>query len=601
MSASPRVRSRFFWKLYAGYLTSILVSLLAAGWIVDRAVERATREDLEEALSSKATLLEELARDRLARSDDSGFSTRVRELGRSTATRLTVIASDGTVLADSEEDPERMENHLQRPEIQASLAAGSGTAERVSHTTGLDTRYFARAVQRDGKVAGFVRTALDVTLIDQRLEHVRGQIAIAAALAALVGFALAWPLAQRTIGPVRSLTAAAQSIARGDHSTPMPRDGRDELGELSSAFAAMSTELEQRMSALAADRNKVLAILTGMVEGVVAVDREDRVVHMNEAAARILRTDATAALGRRIWEATRVLDVPQILEDARSIGGERRSEVRLAEANSDIFVELFASPLSGANGEIVGAVVVLHDVTELRRLEAVRRDFVANVSHELKTPLTAIRGFVETLLDDDRMPSETRQRFLGRIRDQSTRLAALVQDLLTLARIEAQETKPALDELDLVAAVRECTERYAPIAEQKRLELASDLTSETLRVHAEAEGLRQIVGNLLDNALKYTQSGGSVRVVLRREEDDALLEVIDSGIGIEPRDQEHIFERFYRADKARSRDFGGTGLGLSIVKHLVLSYAGRVGVESRLGHGSTFSVRLPLAPVRALP
>ncbi|MCK6448561.1 MAG: cell wall metabolism sensor histidine kinase WalK [Planctomycetes bacterium] len=591
MNALSSLRSSFFWKLYGGFLALILVTAGIAAWRIDDQVER----DMTQALDDATVFLEELARPAFETGATPEWQARITTLGRAVGARLTVIGLDGVVLADSDEEPERMENHGARAEVASARESGAGSDERRSATTGARTRYHARAVRSNGELVGFVRAALGVAEIDAKLAEARATVAWGAALAALIGLFIAWPLASRTTRPLAQLSDAAHAIARGDHDHPLPPEGDDELGELARSFRTMNSELERRVAALAADRNKVLAILASMVEGVVAVDGEDRVVHMNAAAARILRTDAERSFGRRVWETTRVLEVPRILEAARRSNHECRAEVKLGESNAAVFVELFASPLSGATGENVGAVVVLHDVTELRRLEGVRRDFVANVSHELKTPLTAIRGFIETVLDDEAMPRETERRFLGRIRDQAGRLTALVQDLLTLARIEAQEQRAELLELDLARSVRETAERFAPIAEQKQIRLDLELGDRPATVRADEEGLRQLVGNLLDNALKYTPATGSVGVRIVTEEEDVRLDVTDTGIGIEPRDQERIFERFYRVDKARSRELGGTGLGLAIVKHLALSYGGTISLESVPGRGSTFRVRLPLA------
>ncbi|MCE9592564.1 MAG: HAMP domain-containing protein [Planctomycetes bacterium] len=602
MAAPSIARSGFFWKLYGGFLALILVTACLAGWRIDAQVERNTSAALDQSLANTTVLLEELARPAVLHPPAAAdFEERIQRLGRSLGTRLTVIAVDGVVLADSEEDPARMENHGERTEIVSARSSGAGSGERRSATTGVRTRYHARAITSDGQLVGFVRAALDVTSIDAQLAEGRWAIALGAALAALVGLLVAWPIARRTTAPLAQLADAADAIARGRHDHPLPAEGEDEVGQLARSFRTMSTELEQRVATLAADRNKVLAILSSMVEGVVAVDVEERVVHMNATAARILRTDAGRSVGRRVWEATRVLEVPRILEDARKSGRECRAEIRLDDAASATSVELFASPLSGASGENVGAVVVLHDVTELRRLEGVRRDFVANVSHELKTPLTAIRGFIETVLDDEAMPRDVERRFLQRIRDQTGRLTALVQDLLTLARIESQEARPELQPIDLVRSVRETVERFAPIAEQKRVTVTARLGDPPLIVAADEEGLRQIVGNLLDNAIKYTPAKGSVEVRLVAHEREVQVEVADTGIGLEPRDLERIFERFYRVDKARSRDLGGTGLGLAIVKHLALTYSGSVSVDSAPGRGSTFRVHLPLCSVTADP
>jgi two-component system phosphate regulon sensor histidine kinase PhoR len=294
-----------------------------------------------------------------------------------------------------------------------------------------------------------------------------------------------------------------------------------------------------------------------------------------------------------------MVEVPQILEQAgREAAPVTREVVLPAESPRTVgaTIDLRASPLRDAEGGLSGAVAVLHDVSELRRLESVRRDFVANVSHELKTPLTAIRGFVETLLSDPRLEPATRQRFLERIRDQSERLSLLVADLLTLARIESQQIERELYVLDLRGALREAALRFGPQCQGQgiALELA-ELPDEPLEVRSDPESIREIVDNLMDNAIKYTPSGGRVRLGARRVGDQVEISVSDTGIGIEPRDQERVFERFYRVDKARSRELGGTGLGLSIVKHLALALEGGVSLESRPGRGSTFFVHLPRA------
>jgi two-component system phosphate regulon sensor histidine kinase PhoR len=348
------------------------------------------------------------------------------------------------------------------------------------------------------------------------------------------------------------------------------------------------------METIVTDRNKLLAILGSMVEGVVAVDRDDRVVHMNEVAGRLLRASPSESLGKRIWEVTRVIEVCEILDHARRHAGGADAEVHLAMTHGEARIELRASPLVDGAGALTGAVVVLHDVTDLRKLESLRRDFVANVSHELKTPLTAIRGLVETLIEDTRMEPATRERFHAKIRDQSGRLTALVSDLLTLARVESQGASSERKPLDLRATLRDCEARFRPLCEQKGLMLEVRTSPEPQVVDGDEEALRQILDNLLDHALKYTPPSGKITVSVVPLGREALLEVSDSGIGIEPRDLERIFERFYRVDKARSRELGGTGLGLSIVKHLTLSLGGNVAVVSQVGRGSTFRVVLPL-------
>jgi two-component system phosphate regulon sensor histidine kinase PhoR len=326
----------------------------------------------------------------------------------------------------------------------------------------------------------------------------------------------------------------------------------------------------------------------------------DRVVHLNAVGARLLGIERDGAEGSRLWELTRAMEVCSILERARREVREVRGETRLLAATpQERVIELWASPLKDREGAVAGSLVVLHDVTQLRKLESLRRDFVANVSHELKTPLTAIRGLVETLLDDPAMESETRRHFLERVRAQAGRLGQLVNDLLTLARVESAEGLPQRERVDVRVVLQECAARFEPLCAAKDLRLVRDLGTRSLIVLGDEECLRQIADNLLDNALKYTPAGGRVHLRARASEatPDVVVEVEDSGIGI-PSDQlERIFERFYRVDKARSRELGGTGLGLSIVKNMAQALGGSVSVESALGRGSTFRVTLPLQDV----
>jgi two-component system phosphate regulon sensor histidine kinase PhoR len=328
----------------------------------------------------------------------------------------------------------------------------------------------------------------------------------------------------------------------------------------------------------------------------VAVDREERVVHMNAVAGRLLGVVPVDSAGKRIWEVTRAVEIPEILERTGGTDEVTGSvELRVEGSSEPRVIELVASPLLDASGRRAGAVVVLHDVTELRRLEQVRRDFVANVSHELKTPLTAIRGLVETVIDDEQMEPATARRFALKIRDQVARLSTLVTDLLTLARAESTQVPRERPVIDLAAPVRECARRFAPLSAAEGVELVLSLPDEPIPLRADEEDLRQIVGNLLDNAIKYTPAGGRVDLGVVPGTSEVTIEVRDTGIGIEPRDQDRVFERFYRVDKARSRELGGTGLGLSIVKHLVQSLDGAISLESAPGRGSRFRVRLPLA------
>jgi two-component system, OmpR family, phosphate regulon sensor histidine kinase PhoR len=594
-------------RLSAAYLAVLVVSAL----LVDDSLRRTARANAlasqERSLATAAALLGDLSAPVLADAErgprELQLQERVRALAAAGPVQLTVIRADGRVVADSSGHPEAMDNHATRPEVLEALAGARGVDERFSSAHGKRLHFVAVPIELDGRVVGVARATEDLGQIEAGLRRVSKIVLTATLVAAALGLGAAVYFARRLSSSLEDMAVAAEAIAEGNYQASRPGGDTHELARLAGALDVTATKLSQRMVSIEADRNKVLAILGSMVEGVIAVDRSERVVHMNEVAGNLLRVVPAQAVGRPIWEVVRVVEVCEILDTARREAREVRGEARLTalgSAGSAVspaaaarVIELRSSPLRDASNESAGAVVVLHDVTELRRLESVRRDFVANVSHELKTPLTAIRGLVETLLDEDELDVTTRRRFLGKIRDQSGRLGALVTDLLALARAESQVVPTELRAIDLRVALGDCAQRFASVCADKGLRLSLRVPPEPLLAWAEEEALRQILDNLTDNAIKYTPRGGEVWIEgSTGEAGEALIEVRDTGIGIEPRDQERIFERFYRVDKARSRELGGTGLGLSIVRHLALSLDGKVAVESSPGSGSRFSVEL---------
>jgi two-component system phosphate regulon sensor histidine kinase PhoR len=585
--------SRFLWKLYAGYAVVIVLTALLVGVLVVRGFDRDLTEQIQNSLHSEALLLQDVAAPYVDAPRDSAFQHRVWVLGSRADTRLTVISADGRVLADSREDPSAMDNQRNRPEIVAALTKGVGVAKLFSSSVGGTAMYVAVPVMKDGAVAGFVRVAKPLLALEQRRGAVRGMVLLGTAVAVLAALLIGLLLARNYTRPLIDMTAAARGVAAGDY-RPVRADRKDEIGELAGALNAMTAQLKSQIDTITADRNVTFAILASMVEGVVAVDRDDFVVHVNSAAEAILGIDATSAKGRRIWEVTRVVEVGAALNDAMTEGRVHVSEARIAKPQNDQVIQFIGSPLKNAAGERVGAVLVMHDVSDLRRLEDVRRDFVANISHELKTPLAAIRGLVETLIDDQAMDTTTHQRFIEKIHDQSLRLTSLVSDLLTLSRLESDQGGVQFEPIDLREAVAESYRAQVHVAESKGVDMAARVSDGPIMIEGDGEALRELVDNLLSNAIKFTPEKGRVDMRLGTEGPNAVLTVEDSGIGIAPEDQGRIFERFYRVDKARSRQLGGTGLGLSIVKHVALAHGGNVSLKSAPGRGSTFRVQIPL-------
>jgi two-component system phosphate regulon sensor histidine kinase PhoR len=437
----------------------------------------------------------------------------------------------------------------------------------------------------------------------------------ATAVAATASLPLAYWLARRIALPIEELTRGVKRIAAGDLDQKVYVDTPGGISELAQTFNYMSDQLVGRVAELEEDRQQLRTILSGMVEGVVALDADERILFANERATQLLGLNGQQSVGRRLWETVRQTTLQDVVRRALQGQGPCRGEFTATPDPGTAFpagstgktLTIHAAGLPGYPPR--GAVLVLHDTTELRRLERVRQEFVANVSHELKTPLSVITACVETLLDgaaDDPVP---RANFLQQISTQADRLHALILDLLSLARIESGTEVFEFQTVHLEPLVTECLERHRARAESKSqaltgvapeaasqvgLSAAGDV--ESVSAWGDEEAVRQIVENLVDNALKYTPAGGRIWVRWRTEDDEVVIEVEDTGIGIPEQDLPRIFERFYRADKARSRELGGTGLGLSIVKHLVQAMHGTVRATSRLGLGTMFHVRLPRSP-----
>ena len=582
--------SRFFWRLYATYSAVLITTALLIGFLVERRVTAAVTEDLRSSMEDACRLIEPYARDAFAGERDPGAV--LRRLGAETGLRLTLIRPDGDVLADSEQDPAVMDNHANRPEVLAARQAPFGFEQRVSHSVGYEALYVATLVRDGARELGVVRVAIPLQRARSQLAQVRTAIVVGSVAGLAFALVLGLVVARRTTAPIVRMTLMAQEMRAGKYEGRGLDARADEIGMLADTLHQLGQDVAQRIASMSREDARLRAMVRGMVEGVVAVDDQDRIAFCNDAARRLLGLAPDLAVeGRPIWEVARASGLQDLLEGARSRQAAERRELVVGRAPRELVLEAHANAFQGGGSS--GLVVVLHDVTELRRLERVRRDFVANVSHELKTPLTSIKGFVETLLEGAVHEPPNDVLFLERIDRNVDRLTHLVADLLSLARIESQEGM-ARERVDLAEVVEDVLRRRRETAQQKGLVL--DCEARPAVVVADVEALTAVVDNLVDNAIRYTPAPGTIRVRLRPEEGWCVLEVEDTGIGIPEKDRERVFERFYRVDRARSRKLGGTGLGLSIVKNAVQSLGGRVRVESEVGRGSLFVVELPLAP-----
>ncbi len=513
--------------------------------------------------------------------------------------RVTVIDLEGNVLVDSNVDPTTMANHATRPEIVQAREFGSGKSTRESESAKTEFHYVAIKLLVEDKPLGYLRLAAATAPIRTRLNGLsRGFMAFAGVSTALASGVLLW-LGRSTIAPLRDLMQFSKSIAEGDYQQRLNRTRwTGEWRYLGNAFEHMQVELAKRENDLRENGDRLSAVLASMTEGIVAIDGRRQVLFANRASSLLLDVSFQELVHHPFYEMVRIPTLETAIEETFRSHRATTCELELSRQPKRL-VEVHLAWLTQSDGEVV--VIVLHDVTSIRQLETMRRDFVANVSHELKTPLASIKAYSETLrmgaLDDPNV----RYRFVERIEEQTKRLSDLIMDLIQLARIESGMATFELREVDLVTVAADRLKFFEVQADKRRLELKLVVTEPSITLLCDTEGLVTILDNLISNAVKYTPEGGIVEVRCSKDLDRnmGVIEVIDNGLGIAPEFQERVFERFFRVDKARSADISGTGLGLSIVKHLAQSFSGQVALTSRLGKGSTFTVRLPLAETHA--
>jgi len=587
-------------KLTLTLVGFVAVTMVVAGLYLNRALEAFAVDTLEARLASIGRLLHDEARTLVTRhaSPDDFHAFTVRG-SRPTDSRITVIAADGRVLGDSEvpvDDLPRVENHGKRPEVLAAFAGGVGRDRRTSATIGASLLYVALPIVADGKVIGVIRVALPVSAVTSSYAAIHRVMLLGGLVALVVAFGIGLFVARRVTEPVVQMQAIAHQMSEGDFTVRAPIRSPDEIGALGRALNGLAARLREKVHDLGHEQAKATAILDGMIEGVIAVDGRDVILLLNERARSMFGLDATRGEGTPFLEVIRNTELHEAFREGRAAGESSVSnrEVRLVSP-VDRRVQVNAVPLRLGGNEI-GVVMVLHDVTELRRLEQVRTEFVANVSHELRTPLTAIQGYLETLLTGALEEQENARRFLEIVFRHTERLGRLLNDLTDLSNIELGRVSLKLAPTRLDEAVDAVVAIMSAKAKSGKVTLSSQLPRELPPVLADRDRLVQILINLVDNAIKYTPEGGRVTVRVEEPAQGHIeIDVVDTGIGIPPADLPRITERFYRVDKARSRELGGTGLGLAIVKHLVFAHNGLLRIESEPGRGTTVRVWLSCA------
>ena len=588
-------RKKLIWQFYPTYLVVTLAVLVAVTWYCSNFFRHFDIDQTRKNLTTLAYSVAEQMSTSLRAKDFSEIDRVCKQLGLAgkNQTRFTVILPSGKVLGDSDEDPVQMANHSDRPEIKKALSEGYGWSLRLSPTLGKNMMYVAVPIKQDGEIKAVVRTAIPATAIDDALKNIYIKIFWGGVATAFCAAGLSLLVSRRISKPIVEMKKIAERFASGDLDHRLLVSGTGELDSLANALNKMATQLQERFATITDQRSEMGAVLSSMIEGVVAVDGQGRIVSINKAAASLLDIELSKAQNRNVGEVIRNADLRKFINDTLNSRVPTEADISLPTEDDRLF-QLHGAPLPTGAGGKSGAVVVLNDVTRMRRLENIRRDFVANVSHELKTPVTSIQGFVEALLEGAMNDQKQAERFLKIIAKHSERLNSIIEDLLTLSRLEEDKERKEIsfEMAQLKPVLASAIELSSTKAEAKQMKIEL-ICQDYTQAKISAALLEQAMINLIDNAVKYSSSGDIIRIIAEQKNNETTISVQDNGCGIAQEHLPRIFERFYVIDKGRSRKLGGTGLGLAIVKHIAQVHGGYVTVESKVGVGSTFTIHLP--------
>ncbi len=588
-----RKNSKLIWQLYPSYFFIIIISLLAVLLYSSHFIENFFLERTEKDLIVRGKLLNNQISSFLTPLNSKSLDDLCKKIGKSSSTRITVILPTGKVIGDSEEDPSLMENHLNRPEILTAIGGTVGSSIRDSETLKIRMMYVSIPLFLKNSIIAVLRISLPITSIYNTIDKIQARIIRIGFFIALIASILSFFVSKWISKPIEEMKKGAALFSSNlKHRLHKPFIA--EFAELADSMNQMAYKLEKQLNAVKSQKNEYEAVLSGMSEGVIAIDLDDKILNINNAACTILKIFASDAKTKSIQEVIRDANFHAFIKKAALSNIIKESDFILYNPDDQI-INSVSAPLCDASDKRIGTILVLNDVSKIRNLEKIRKDFVANVSHELRTPLTAIKGFVETLFDiEDENNKEDRKRFLKIIIKHVNRLDSILEDLLALAKIENRDNKKDifLEEKNLknlIDTVRQIVQAKAA-AKKITIELFVD---DQIIIKIDKHLIEQALINLIDNAIKYSKKETSIQIATCIKDNELLISVIDNGTGIPKKHLSRIFERFYRVDKARSRELGGTGLGLSIVKHIATAHKGRVSVQSMPGKGSTFTIYLP--------
>jgi len=581
-------------KLILSYVFVIIFTFGLVAFFLDKNLEDNSLRELKTSLINQAQLIEsELQAKLITPPDLPALEALTKDLSLKIKSRVTIIDTKGRVLVDSEKSLEEalsMDNHADRPEIKLALSGLTGQEIRYSPTLKINMLYVAVPIKTKGSISGAVRLALPLANVEKMLKGIRNAIIFSIIFALGLAFVLGSLLTAGIIKPINKIIHISRKFSSGDFTHRIYHDSKDEIGELAATLNKMSEDIENKIKEIKTQNQELSAVFNSMIEGVIVIDRSGRIVSVNQTVEKIFGIIGREAEGRIFLEAVRNNGIAEVIDTVIKEGKPVSKEIALIFPVSRTF-EISATPIFD-NEAVSGCLVVIHDITEIRRLETVRSDFIANVSHELKTPLTSIKGFVETLLEGALSDNENSRNFLKIIQDHAERMNCMVDDLLSLAHLESKDITLQRSSFNLRHQLEELIPGLRSQLKKKNIEIRNELPAD-ISVTADKNRIQQVFTNLIDNAIKFNKDNGWIKVYGQEINGKMKICIEDSGAGIPQKDISRIFERFYRIDKARSRELGGTGLGLSIVKHIIELHNGSVGVESTEGFGSKFWFILP--------
>jgi two-component system phosphate regulon sensor histidine kinase PhoR len=580
------MRTRLFYKLFGTYVIIAVLTVVIAGFVIEKQIKTGLTRWIEDDLTAQAQIMALMPEMEIVRQSQL--------LAERSRTRLTLIDAAGRVIVDSDRHLITVDNHLNRSEIQEARIKGKGTATRYSQTLKTDTLNVALPLYDGTNLTGYIRLSRPMLEVAQSVDRIRYSVLEVLILILLLSMILAFFFSKKMVSPIQEIEAFTNRIRKGDVSGMVMIESRDEVGQLARNINEMVSGLQEKIKQANDEKWKLRAAFAGMAEGVMVLDAQNRIESLNKSMTKMISSEYVDIVGKSPLEVFRNVELQDAMNRFRQAGDPVLQEIALGDDIS-LILDVSISAIKNLPGQAPKTMMVFHDVTRLKKLERMRVDFVANVTHEIKTPLTAIIGFVETLEHGAIEDAATARKFLHTIRENALRLNRLVDDLLILSNVELGETKLHIEGLSIADVLERALMLIQANATLKNVSLRTDLSAELPLIRADRDKAVQVLLNILDNAVKFTPEGGQVSITAHEDQQDFItIRITDTGPGMAKSELPRLGERFYRVDKTRSRDLGGTGLGLSIVKHLMKAHSGEMHIESTPGRGTEVSLKFQI-------